>query len=62
MMIWFLRRNWLVLTVGITLTGLAVRFAYLERGYIACGGEWMTLTAIWVLRNLAEEIFAGNRR
>ena len=61
MMIWFLRRNWLVLTVGITLTGLAVRFAYLERGYIAYGGEWMTMATVWVLRDLFEEIFGGNR-
>ena len=55
----FLRRNWLVLTAGLILTGISVKLAYQERGYMAYGGEWMILVTVWVLRNMISEIMSG---
>lgn len=49
-------RNWLILTVGLNLTALAVRFAYIERGYIAIGSEWLVLPFLFFLRKLFQSI------
>jgi hypothetical protein len=33
--------NWLSISVGFILTRLAFHLAYIERGYIAIGSEWL---------------------
>ena len=40
-------RYWARTSVGLILTGIAVRAAYLERGFFAIGGEWFIFPAVW---------------
>lgn len=51
----FIIRNWIWLVVGIVLTRKAAEFAYVERGCIAFGGEWLVLPMILGLAYFARE-------
>lgn len=44
---WFYR-NWIWIVVGFVLQGLAIRAAYLERGYKAYGGEYLVLPIVLI--------------
>lgn len=39
----YVSRNWLWIVAGLILTEVFVKMAYAERGYVAYGGEWLTL-------------------
>ena len=45
----YISRNWFWIVAGLILTELAVKVAYAERGYVAYGGEWLTLPLILML-------------
>ena len=53
----------LIVLLNIVLTPLAIREAYLWRGYWAAGGEWLILPAsvyiAWILFHLSREVKAG---
>lgn len=51
----FIIRNWIWLVIGIVLTRKAVEFAYIERGYVAFGGEWLVLPVVLGLVHFARE-------
>lgn len=55
-------RNWYILSIGLILTDLAVRFAYIERGYIAMGGEWLILPFLFLLRAFFLEVMEEIKR
>ena len=44
------------IAIGIFLTAVGVRTAYIERGYYAVGGEWFILPLIITARGLVLEI------
>lgn len=44
------------ITVGLILTAVLVRAAYVERGYIAVGGEWLAMPIILALRSFIVSI------
>ena len=48
-------RNWIWFVIGIVLTKKAVAFAYIERGYVAFGGEWLVLPFFLGLVHFARE-------
>lgn len=59
----YIAKNWLWISVGLVLTGISVEMAYAERGYIACGGEWLTLPLVLMLVDTArtmKKFFSGN--
>ena len=45
----YIARNWLCITAGLILTEVFVKKAYAERGYVAYGGEWLTLPLVLML-------------
>ena len=45
----YVSRNWLWIVVGLILTEVFVKMAYAERGYVAYGGEWLTLPLVLML-------------
>lgn len=45
----YISRNWLWIVVGLMLTEVFVKMAYVERGYVAYGGEWLTLPLVLML-------------
>lgn len=45
----YVSRNWLWIVVGLILTEVFVKMAYAERGYVAYGGEWLTLPLVIML-------------
>ena len=45
----YVSRNWLCIVVGLILTEVFVKMAYAERGYVAYGGEWLTLPLVLML-------------
>lgn len=49
----YIERNWLWIATGILLTGVSVKLAYAERGYVAYGGEWLTLPLLLMLVEMA---------
>lgn len=51
-----LTSNWFLFAVGLILTAKAVESAYIQRGYIAYGGEWLTLPLIFLVKTLVAEI------
>ena len=51
-----LTSNWFLFAVGLILTAKAVEAAYVQRGYIAYGGEWLTLPLIFLVKILIADI------
>lgn len=51
-----LTSNWFLFAVGLILTAKAVEAAYIQRGYIAYGGEWLTLPLIFLVKILIADI------
>lgn len=51
-----LTSNWFLFAVGLILTAKAVEAAYIQRGYIAYGGEWLTLPLIFFVKILIADI------
>ncbi len=49
-------KNWLMLTVGLILTTLAVQYAYSVRGYIAIGSEWLILPFMFFCKSFARQV------
>lgn len=45
----YVSRNWMWMVIGLVLTEVFVKAAYAERGYLAYGGEWLTLPLILML-------------
>lgn len=52
----YISRNWLWIVAGLVLTEVFVKMAYAERGYIAYGGEWLTLPLILLMVGMAREM------
>ena len=60
----YISSNWPWIAAGVVLTPVAVKLAYIERGYAAYGGEWLTLPlvllgveAIGNIRDTVRELF-----
>ena len=45
----YISRNWIWIVAGLVLTEVFVKVAYAERGYVAYGGEWLTLPFILMI-------------
>lgn len=52
----YIEKNWLWIIVGLVLTRVFVRMAYMERGYIAFGGEWLILPLVLALVEVVRNI------
>lgn len=52
----YISRNWLWIVIGLILTEVAVKSAYTTRGYLAYGGEWLTLPLILMLAKAARSV------
>lgn len=52
----FISRNWFWITAGLILTEVFAKMAYAERGYMAYGGEYLTLPIILTLVELSRNI------
>lgn len=52
----YISRNWFWIVVGLILTKVAVEMAYTERGYIAYGGEWLTLPLVLMAAEMARNV------
>lgn len=48
--------NWFWIVVGLILTEVAVKAAYAERGYVAYGGERLTLPLVLMLVEMARNV------
>lgn len=56
----YISKNWAWIMLGIILTVVSVKYAYIQRGYVAYGGEWLTLPlvlmAVNMLRNVTDTL------
>lgn len=52
----YISRNWFWIVAGLVLTEVAVKAAYAERGYMAYGGEWLTLPLVLMLVEMARNV------
>lgn len=52
----YISRNWLWIVAGLILTEVAVKSAYAARGYVAYGGEWLTLPLILMLAEVTRSV------
>lgn len=52
----YISRNWFWIIVGLILTEVAVKAACAERGYVAYGGEWLTLPLVLMLVETARNV------
>jgi len=52
----WLLSNWIWIVVGCILTKLAIEYAYIERGYKAYGGEWLTLPLILLIVSFVKDV------
>lgn len=52
----FISRNWLWITAGLILTEVFAKIAYAERGYMAFGGEYLTLPILLMLVEMSSNI------
>ncbi len=52
----YMLKNWFWIAVGIVFTKFAIRAAYIERGYLAYGGEWLVLPLLLMAAGLARDI------
>ena len=48
----YMLKNGIWITVGLVLTVISVILAYDKRGYLAYGGEWLTLPLVLMARNI----------
>lgn len=51
----YIARNWLWIAAGIILTEVSVEAAYEQRGYLAYGGEYLTLPLLLMAVEFARE-------
>lgn len=51
----FIIQNWTWLAIGFVLTLGAVASAYVERGYVGFGGEWLVFPAVLLLARIARK-------
>ncbi|MDO4305722.1 MAG: hypothetical protein Q4C77_02730 [Eubacteriales bacterium] len=49
----WLVRHWKALCSGCILTGIAIRIAYAERGYMAFGSEWLIIPVAFAIERFA---------
>lgn len=49
-------RNGIWIVVGSILTAVSVKSAYVERGYLAYGGEWLTLPLVLMVVRMVRNI------
>ncbi len=49
-------RNWMWIVAGLILTEVAVKSAYVTRGYRAYGGEWLTLPLMLMLAEAVRSV------
>ena len=52
----YVSRNWIWIVAGLILTEASVAAAYAERGYIAYGGEWLTLPLVFMIVEMARSV------
>lgn len=52
----YISRNWLWITAGLILTEVFTKMAYAERGYVAYGGEWLTLPLVLILVKVSRSV------
>lgn len=52
----YISRNWIWIVAGLILTEISVEMAYVERGYIAYGGEWLTLPLVLMTVEMARNV------
>ena len=58
----WLNKHWLYVIafgVGLMLTPMSIRAAYIQRGYFAVGGEWLVLPLVLMVAMLINEIKAA---
>jgi hypothetical protein len=58
----WLNKHWLYAiagSMGLVLTPVAIRSAYIQRGYFAVGGEWLVLPLVLMVAMLINEIKAA---
>ncbi len=54
MKMWVIK-NWILVSSGLLLTARFVNIAYEERGYVAYGGEWLTLPIMIMIKLLIHD-------
>ncbi len=52
----YLSGNWFWIVIGLILTEEAVKVTYIERNYIAYGGEWLVLPLMLMAVELVKDI------
>ena len=52
----YISKNWICIITGLIFTGVLANVAYAERGYLAYGGEWLTLPLILMLVEMARNV------
>ncbi|MDE6951992.1 MAG: hypothetical protein K2P64_13915 [Lachnospiraceae bacterium] len=52
----YISRKWLWIVIGLILTEVAVKSAYATRGYLAYGGEWLTLPLMLMLAETVRSV------
>ena len=52
----YISKNWIWIITGLIFTGVFANVAYAERGYLAYGGEWLTLPLILMLVEMARNV------
>lgn len=58
---WF-ESNWVWIVIGCILTKMAIKYAYIERGYRAYGGEWLILPVILIFVSFVKDMISEVRR
>lgn len=57
----YISRNWLWIIVDLVLTVISVRLAYAERGYVAYGGEYLTLPLVLMEVEVVQKVVSEAR-
>lgn len=52
----YISRNGIWIVVGLILTVVSVKSAYMERGYLAYGGEWLTLPLVLMVVRMVRNV------
>lgn len=58
----WIARHWIALCVGCVLMGIALRFAYAERGYMAFGSEWLIIPVAFVAERYIRKYMRRRKR